>query len=83
MPRGHRSRDLKNINRDDILDALSRARASLIEAKRHMRPRSGLSRSAEAVIEEIDDFAFVLTGSREHFHLKAHGTPSRRLAEGE
>ncbi|MCV0426464.1 MAG: hypothetical protein K5905_13405 [Roseibium sp.] len=81
MSRGHRSRDLKDINRTDVLAALSQARTSLIEAKRHMRPRSGLSRSAEAVIAEIDDFAFVLTGSREHFHLKAHGTPARRLPE--
>ncbi|MEM9633761.1 MAG: hypothetical protein AAGA50_20685 [Pseudomonadota bacterium] len=78
MTASRRSRELKDIDRQEVLHALSLARASLIEARRSMRPRSGLSRSAEAVISEIDDFAYVLTGTRDHFHLKAHGTPARK-----
>ncbi|MES0882194.1 hypothetical protein [Roseibium sp. SCP14] len=77
MGASRRSRELKDIERQEVLLALSVARAALIEARRNMRPRSGLSRSAEAVISEIDDFVYVLTGTTDHFHLKAHGTPAR------
>ncbi|MES0808756.1 hypothetical protein ABLO27_04680 [Roseibium sp. SCPC15] len=77
MAGSRRTRELKDIDRQEVLQALAQARSSLIEARRCMRPRSGLSRSAEAVISEIDDFAYVLTGTRDHFHLKAHGTPAR------
>jgi len=66
-----------DFDRDAVLAALRAARGALIEAKRCVRPKSGLSRSADAVISEIDEFAFVLTGTQDYFHLKAHGTPAR------
>ena len=69
---------LQDVEREALLAQLALARQALIKAQRGMRPRSGLSRSATAVIEEIDEFAFVLTGSTEFFHTDAHGTPPRQ-----
>lgn len=73
-----RSRTPLDFDRPKLLQALGTARASLIEAHRVMKPKSGLARSADAVVSEIDEFALVLTGSRDYFHLKAHGTPAPR-----
>ncbi|WP_298815135.1 hypothetical protein [uncultured Roseibium sp.] len=81
MTTGRRSQSKANeIDREALLSALSVARASLIEAQRCMRPRSGLARSAKAVISEIDEFAFVLTGTENYFYTKAHGTPPRSVS---
>ena len=76
MAAQRRTRGPREIDRDGVLNSLGLARKSLIEAQRAMRPKSGLSRSAEAVISEIDEFAFVLTGDRQHFHASAHGSPA-------
>ncbi len=78
MPNPRRSRTPLDFDRQKLLQALGAARVSLIEAHRVMKPKSGLARSADAVISEIDEFALVLTGSRDFFHLKAHGTPDGR-----
>jgi len=42
-----------------------------------MRRKSGLSRSAEALICEIDEFALVLTGRRDYFHAGTHAALMR------
>ncbi|WP_208988574.1 hypothetical protein [Labrenzia sp. VG12] len=65
----------------EVLGKLGEARAALVEAQKSLRPRSGLSRSANAVIAEIDEFAFVVTGSLTYFHTTAHGTPPRRTGD--
>lgn len=78
MTTGRRSQQPKDLDREEVLSALGHARRSLVEAQRCLRPRSGLSRSASAVISEIDEFAFVLTGAQDYFHLKAHGSPARQ-----
>ncbi|WP_269582230.1 hypothetical protein [Roseibium sp. Sym1] len=67
-----------DIDREVLLERLALARHALIDAQRGLRPKSGLARSAAAVIAEIDEFAFVLTGVEGHFHSRAHGTPPRR-----
>lgn len=64
-------------DREQLLERLADARRALVDARRTLRPRSGLARSADAVISEIDEFAFVLTGAQDFFHLRAHGTPPR------
>lgn len=76
MAAERRTRGPKEFDRDDVLASLAKARKSLIEALRAMRPKSGMARSAGAVIDEIDEFAFVLTGDRAHFHANAHGSPT-------
>ncbi|WP_305985500.1 hypothetical protein [Roseibium sp. MMSF_3544] len=78
MAAERRSRGPKEFDRETVLNALSHARKSLVEAKRAMRPKSGLARTAEAVILEIDEFAYVLTGDRTHFHASPHGSPARK-----
>lgn len=75
MAAERRSKGPREFDRDLVLEALARARKAMVDAQRAMRPKSGLSRSADAVIAEIDEFAFVLTGERSHFHARAHGSP--------
>jgi len=72
---GHSRRD---VCCEHVLAKLGEARAALIAAQQTLRPRSGLARSASAVIAEIDEFAFVVTGSLTYFHSQAHGTPPRQ-----
>ncbi|GAB4541572.1 MAG: hypothetical protein Tsb0019_41220 [Roseibium sp.] len=67
----------REFDRQQLLDRLAVARHALVDAQRGMRPRSGLARTAAAVISEIDEFAFVLTGASDYFHARAHGTPPR------
>ncbi|POF29349.1 hypothetical protein [Roseibium marinum] len=78
MSAGSSSQSPNDFDRATVLAALGEARLSLIAAKRRMRPKSGLSRSADALICEIDEFALILTGAQDYFHLKAHGTPARQ-----
>ena len=78
MPDSHTKAPLQDFDRESLLDQLGRARHALLAAQRCLRPRSGLSRSAAAVISEIDEFALILTGSADFFHARAHGTPARR-----
>jgi len=72
MNAARRTRKPLDFDKTQVLDRLGEARQTLVSARRGMRPKSGLARAADAV---IDEFALVLTGSRDHFHLKAHGTP--------
>ncbi|GAA0770231.1 hypothetical protein E1180_20245 [Roseibium denhamense] len=74
MNNGRRTRPPLDFDRGELLAALGAARETLISAQRGMRPKTGLFRAADAVIEEIDEFALVLTGARDHFHVKAHGS---------
>lgn len=76
MAAERRSKGPREFDRDGLLEALSQARKTVIAAQRAMRPKSGLARSAEAVIAEIDELAFLLTGERAHFHARAHGSPA-------
>ncbi|PVB63647.1 hypothetical protein [Labrenzia sp. 011] len=78
MTASRSSRSLNDLDREELLGALGGARLSLVSAKRAMRPKSGLSRSVDALISEIDEFALLLTGAEDYFHLKAHGTPARK-----
>jgi len=82
MNAARRTRTPMDFDQKRVLDRLGEARQTLIAARRAMRPKSGLARAADAVIAEIDEFALVLTGSRDHFHLKAHGTPPERGETG-
>lgn len=81
-PRKMTGRSSREFCSQDVLAKLGEARAALVEAQQAFRPRSGLARSANAVISEIDEFAFVVTGSLTYFHASAHGTPPRR-SEGD
>jgi len=66
-----------DFDKETLLERLALARHALIDAQRGLRPKSGLARSAAAVVEEIDEFALVLTGSCDYFHARPHSTPPR------
>lgn len=69
-------RPLPRIDTPAILTRLGAARAAMIELGEGCRPRSVMRASADQVIRNIDEIAFMLTGERNHFHSKGHG-PSR------
>lgn len=72
MRAGHRPKTPLDFDRKAVLDQLAAARRMLICARALMRPKSGLARAADAVVAEIDEFALVLTGSRDYFHAVPH-----------
>jgi hypothetical protein len=77
MTAPRRTRTPLDFNRAELLAELGAARKAMITARRVMRPKSGLARAADAVVAEIDEFALVLTGSRDYFHASAHAALMR------
>lgn len=57
-----------DFDREDLLKQLGAIRQQLIEVRTTLRPRSGLARCVDGVVDEIDELALVLTGKREYFH---------------
>ncbi len=53
-----------------LLEALRVCRAEAIAAKRYHRPRSGMARCLEAMVEELDAVAELITGDPQYFHDK-------------
>jgi hypothetical protein len=51
-----------------FLGALHAARREAIAAKRYSRPRSGFARCINAMVDEIDAVAELVTGNPEFFH---------------
>ncbi|MTI46035.1 hypothetical protein JM93_00321 [Roseibium hamelinense] len=76
MTSTRRTRTPLDFDKDAVLTQLGAARRTLIEARRVMRPKSGLARAADGVIAEIDEFALVLTGDRTFFHARPHAALS-------
>ncbi len=60
-----------------LLDALGACRTVLVRAQRTMRRKSGLYRSTDAVVAEIDELALVLTGDRTYFYASGHAEQMR------
>ena len=56
-----------------VLQVLRVPRDACIEVNRKAPIYSAVYRSADALIEKIDDVVQALTGDRKHFHLKPHG----------
>lgn len=72
-----------DFDRDALLGTMKSARAGLVEARRGMQKRSGLMHCVDAVIEDIDELALVLTGRRDFFHAGGHAALSRGRNAGE
>jgi len=68
-----KSRSDRLVDRPRLLAALGQCRAALIEASLKMKIGGPLYYSASSVIAAIDGPALLLTGERDHFHLKGHG----------
>lgn len=60
-----------------LLETLGTCRSALIAAQTSLRPKSGLYRSIDAVIAEIDELALVLTGDRTFFYAPGHAALGR------
>ena len=73
----------KDFDHNVLLQALGACRTQVVEAQRGMRLKSGVSRCADAIISEIDEFALVLTGARDYFHARGHAAQMRGPVAGE
>ena len=60
------------IDPEGLLEKMGEARKTLIAAQSGMRRGSGLYRCMDAVLDEIDELAFVMTGEREYYWRKPH-----------
>jgi hypothetical protein len=78
-----RTRRPLDFDSDALLAALKACRGQVVEARRSMRPNSGLTRCADALIGEIDELALVLTGRRDFFHAPGHAAQMRGMPRRE
>ncbi|MBA5776454.1 hypothetical protein H2509_04855 [Stappia sp. F7233] len=69
-----RSSSPLDFDRDTLLGTMKSARDELVQARRGMQKRSGLMHCVDAVIEDLDELALVLTGRRDYFHAGGHAT---------
>ncbi len=60
----------------ELLELLGKARSGVIKFSGMHNARSGYHMMSKAVIQTIDELAFLLTGDKAHFSVKAH---ARRL----
>lgn len=58
-----------------LLGTLAEARRALVRAAEGLPRRSVARAGADQVVANIDELAFLLTGSREHFWEPQHATP--------
>ncbi len=64
-------------NRDALLLSLGAARLELVQVRSKVRPKSGLCRCVDALLDDIDELALVMTGRRDFFHSGGHAALSR------
>lgn len=69
-------------DRDALLARLGAARQELVQVRSRMRPRSGLCRCVDALLDDIDELALVMTGRRDFFHSGGHSALSRNPRDG-
>lgn len=70
-----RKRAFDATEQERLLNALREARRALIRAAESMPRRSVTRAGTDLIINNIDDLAQLLTGSREHFWERQHSTP--------
>jgi hypothetical protein len=63
-------------NHEKLLEALRVCRLEAIAAKRMHRPRSGMVRCLDSMVDEIDAVAELITAKPDYFHDK--GSASNR-----
>jgi hypothetical protein len=61
---------------EKLLESLRVCRSEAIAAKRFHRSRSGMARCINAMVDEIDAVAELITGKADYFHDKG-SAPSR------
>jgi hypothetical protein len=61
---------------EKLLDALRVCRSEAIAAKRMHRPKSGMVRCLDSMLEEMEAVTELITGRPDHFHDKG-SAPNR------
>lgn len=64
---------LPRIDMSHVISRLGACRLAMIELRKGSAPRSMRRASADQMISNIDELAWILTGERDHFHDKGHG----------
>ncbi|MTI17307.1 hypothetical protein E1162_08630 [Rhodobacteraceae bacterium RKSG542] len=77
-----RTRAEKDFDQKALLEHLGLVRRHLVKARATRNPRSGLARSLDGVIAEIDELALVMTGERDYFFSRGFSGQMRGAAEG-
>jgi hypothetical protein len=72
---------LPPIEKQRFLGALHAARREAIAAKKYSRPRSGFARCINAMVDEIDAVAELVTGNPAYFHDGGSTCPPAYLRE--
>lgn len=67
-------RSLPHIDRDSVVARLGICRQAMIELRAGSPPRSLARANADQMISNIDELAWILTGERDLFVLKGHGS---------
>ena len=73
MPR----RPLARVEIPSIVQRLGHCREAMLELSSGSVPRSMTKAVADQMISNIDELAWILTGDKEYFHDRAHGSAYR------
>ena len=73
MPR-RSSRSDRFVDRARLLASMGACRETITREMARMQVGGPLYYSASTVLAAIDGFALLLTGERDYFHLKGHGS---------
>lgn len=63
------------IETPELLEVLRKARESAVTFAGMHSPRSGYRNMSNAVVETIDELAWLITGDRGHFSARGHSAP--------
>ncbi|MEO1102911.1 MAG: hypothetical protein AAFW98_04140 [Pseudomonadota bacterium] len=66
-------RPLPKIDMPSVVARLGVCRDAMVELSAGSQPRSMSRATADQMIRNIDELAWILTGDREHFLTKGHG----------
>ncbi|RAI00537.1 hypothetical protein DLJ53_14840 [Acuticoccus sediminis] len=67
-------RSLPYVDRQSVVARLGQCRQAMIELRAGSPPRSLARASADQMISNIDELVWILTGERDLFVTKGHGT---------
>jgi hypothetical protein len=73
--RMRRKRIFHDLHKQALLTAIGECRRACIKAQSAAPINGDVYEGVSALMERIDDLAAILTGSREHFHVKPHSAP--------
>ena len=66
-------RPLPPVDMRSVVERLGHCRDAMLELSAGSLPRSMSRATADQMIRNIDELAWILTGERDHFAIKGHG----------